>query len=615
MSFILFVAPFEDVAKAAKKVIKEKGIDVPVIVSQENKVFEDIRVFQETDVIISRGGIAEQLKQLPGKTIVEVNSSFNDILIAIEKLAQRGCKSIGVVMRDNILNNFSRNFSFAGIQVFVRPCESYEKVEQTVEYLYGNGIIDGLAGCSLTVKIAKEKHIINEYVTSGEKSLERAIDEALRIIGRQRQEKLQLEQLNAIIHNIQEGVVVFSEDDLPVFYNKIANRIFGHEPVREWYKKVGSSSDEKYLGEKLMEIDGNKVLMRTIPLHIENRLKKEVFIFQEVKRIEKSEQKIRISIHNKGLYAKKHFSDSISYSPQMKTLLELAEKFAQAEANVLIYGETGTGKEGMVQSIHNASRRAQYPFVSVNCASLPPNLIESELFGYVEGAFTGARHSGKKGLFELAHRGTIFLDEIGELPLDIQSRLLRVLQEHEIMRIGDDKILPLDIRVICATNKDLQQLVNEGRFREDLYYRINVFKIHLPALRERKEDILPIMQFYLQKFTQTKTLKTEFSKKAKEMLLSYGWPGNIRELRNVAEVLAFYQQDHIDEMLLKSVFVDAGNESIKNKPIKKIELPLEISLKEAQKEIVRQMLEVYSPEEVCGNLGISRVTLWRKLQK
>lgn len=234
---------------------------------------------------------------------------------------------------------------------------------------------------------------------------------------------------------------------------------------------------------------------------------------------------------NSGYIAKIHFDDMILCDSKMNRLKELGKHFAFSSSSVLITGESGTGKELFAQSIHNSSPRNQGPFVAVNFAALPENLVESELFGYEDGAFTGARRGGKKGLFELAHGGTIFLDEIGDASLTVQSRLLRVLEQKEIMRLGDTKIRPVDIRVIAATNKNLEKMVEEGTFREDLYYRVNTLHIHIPPLRQRRSEIIPLFSFFSEQLGRRKPISAD----AQSLLLSHAWKGNIRELRNVAE--------------------------------------------------------------------------------
>jgi transcriptional regulator with PAS, ATPase and Fis domain len=205
-------------------------------------------------------------------------------------------------------------------------------------------------------------------------------------------------------------------------------------------------------------------------------------------------------------------------------------------SNVLIQGESGTGKELIAQAIHKCSFRSTGPFVAINCGALPRNLVESELFGYEEGAFTGAKHGGRPGKFELAHGGTIFLDEIGDMPLDIQVRLLRVLQEKKIIRVGGQQYIDIDVRVIAATNKDLSQEVRDGNFRLDLYYRLNVLPILVPSLRERKKDILLLAEFFLKKFCRQSGMNMKkFSSAVSKAFMDYEWPGNVRELENVVE--------------------------------------------------------------------------------
>ncbi len=311
------------------------------------------------------------------------------------------------------------------------------------------------------------------------------------------------------------------------------------------------------------------------------------------------------------MYAKDTFDDIISKSEVMKSIIHKAKNYAKYDSNLLIYGETGTGKEILAQSIHNHSKRCRGPFVSVNTASIPPNLLESELFGYVEGAFTGARKGGKQGLFELAHGGTIFLDEIGELSPDIQSRLLRVLQEKEIMRIGDDKIIPVDVRIISATNRDLLTHVKQGGFRADLYYRICVLRLRLPPLRERLEDIPSIFEYYVRKLADKEQKEIAIHENVMKLLKAYPWPGNIRELRNMAEVVVYSEEEVITSAQIAAIFqeneaqVDGGSY---------ITIQEKGTLKTMEAEIIRHLLSRYSAEEVCYRLGISRVTLWRKMK-
>ena len=250
--------------------------------------------------------------------------------------------------------------------------------------------------------------------------------------------------------------------------------------------------------------------------------------------------------------------------------------------------------------------------VAVDAGAITETLFESELFGHVKGAFTDA-HTDHVGKFEQADGGTLFLDEIGNIPLHLQAKLLRVIQNRSVVRVGGSKAIPVDIRLICATNMDLEQLVREGRFREDLYYRINVLRLPLPPLRERHGDAIPLLDYYYRAFTDGRSWEKAVTPKARELLKRYDWPGNIRELRNVAEVLSCYDDMLVDESQMQAFLSGALRQEDTDKPDQEsIVLPLKTTLPEAEREIIRQLLLHYSPEEVCAQLGISRVTLWRK---
>lgn len=237
----------------------------------------------------------------------------------------------------------------------------------------------------------------------------------------------------------------------------------------------------------------------------------------------------------------------ITNSEQIKQVVILAGKLAEVDSTVLILGESGVGKEVVASYIHNNSKRKEGPIIKINCSAIPEHLLESELFGYEKGAFTGATKEGKPGLFELANKGTLVLDEIGELPLALQVKLLRVLQEHEFVRIGGTKPIKIDVRIIASTNRNLQEETRLGRFREDLYYRLNVVPVHIPPLRERPDDILPLLLFFKDKFNRKYKKGKTFSQEALACLQAYKWPGNVRELQNIVErLIVITDQEVID---------------------------------------------------------------------
>ncbi len=279
--------------------------------------------------------------------------------------------------------------------------------------------------------------------------------------------------------------------------------------------------------------------------------------------------------------------DIVCASKEMKAVLALVQRVAtKPDTTVLITGESGVGKEVVARYLHRLSPRAKKRFVAVNCAAIPQNLIESELFGHERGAFTGAV-SRKKGIFEAAQGGTVFLDEIGDLPLEAQAKLLRVLQEKRIQRLGGTEEIPVDVRIVAATNQQLENLVQEGRFREDLYYRLNVFPVHIPPLRERKEDIIPLSHYFIRKFLNRKPEGPLLTSGAEKILLRYHFPGNVRELANAIERALIISGGEIPLNADHLSFLEA---SPKRKNL--FELPPEgVQLEALEKELIRQALE------------------------
>jgi transcriptional regulator with PAS, ATPase and Fis domain len=310
------------------------------------------------------------------------------------------------------------------------------------------------------------------------------------------------------------------------------------------------------------------------------------------------------------------FRSIVGETEAIKRVRESGRQAAKSDASVLITGESGTGKELVAHAIHRASRRSRQNFVRVNCASIPSELIESELFGYEPGSFTGARKQGKAGKFELAHNGTIFLDEIGDMPLILQVKLMRVLQEREIERLGSNKPKPINFRVISATNRDLAKLLDKKDFRLDLYYRLNVFNIHLPPLRDIREDIPAIFQHALNELTIDKARNVpEVSDEAIETMLNYHWPGNVREMRNVAErALIVCNGDRIEKEDLP--IEKSRSAGLRTQPIGSFD-----SLKQLMEDTEKQAILICLKQtqnnraEAAKRLGIHRTGLYQKMKK
>ncbi|MCX8028315.1 MAG: sigma-54 dependent transcriptional regulator [Thermodesulfovibrionales bacterium] len=303
------------------------------------------------------------------------------------------------------------------------------------------------------------------------------------------------------------------------------------------------------------------------------------------------------------------FSNIVGNSNEIKRIISQVQKIANARSNILVVGETGTGKELIARAIHYNSVRADMPFIPINCSAIPENLLESELFGYVKGAFTGAVIS-KKGLLEEAHGGTVFLDEIADLSLRLQAKILRVLEDHEIRPVGGNQSQKINLRFVCATNKDLAKEVIENRFREDLYYRINVIQIKLPPLRERKEDIPLIVRYFTKRFCNEAGIPVkEISNDAMQRLIDYKWPGNIRELQNVVERAVLLSNGNI---ITADDLPDTLND---DSPFLNRAIDEKMSIRDYTKSFILKYENLYSEQQLADMLGITRKSLWEKRKK
>ena len=338
---------------------------------------------------------------------------------------------------------------------------------------------------------------------------------------------LQSQMLNLIVRDSDSAIIVVNDSYQLIYTNELAEKVLKLSDssvlppaILHLFRSSASNTlitiyDENFVFENAPLMLMDQLMGYCITLHNENTLRE-------------IEYNLNSHLRQKGLYARHHFQDIIHKSPAMEASIRLAKQAAVTDCTVLLRGESGSGKELFAQAIHNFSRRSSGPFVAVNCAALAESLLESQLFGYEDGAFTGARKGGKAGLFEQAHRGTIFLDEIGDISPHLQSQLLRVLQEKQLMRIGSDKIISIDVRIIAATNRDLEQLIDAGAFRRDLFFRLNVIPMEIPPLRNRRDDILPLFFHFLGNGC------AEIAPWQQQCLLAFDWPGNVRQLENAA---------------------------------------------------------------------------------
>ena len=364
--------------------------------------------------------------------------------------------------------------------------------------------------------------------------------------------------------------------------------------------------------EEIFKVDGRQhhFIVTVKPFSSADEIDGVVVSFRDIEEA----QKLVYNFNTRAI--KNTVDDIIGTSEKIMTAKKQALITARGNSTVLITGESGTGKEMFAKAIHYASARSDSPFVTVNCGAIPENLLESELFGYEKGAFTGANEKGKVGKFELADGGTIFLDEIGDMPLHLQVKILHVLQNMRFERVGGNKSIIVDVRVIAATNKDLEKLIEEGGFREDLYYRLSVIPLSIPPLRERRDDIKMLMYHFLKKYNTFMNRKISgFSPEVEELYINHDWPGNVRELENAVEYgtnMAFGSIINIEEVPVR--ILKKEEEIVK---FKNLDKPLAEQIKLYEKEIITKKLKQHNgvKETVARELGLSRATLYRKLSE
>ena len=447
---------------------------------------------------------------------------------------------------------------------------------------------------------------------------------------------LRIEDLVPILDSIGDGIFIDDASGYALWINKACEdlyRINREETLGKhcsYLEELGifSPSVAKQVMEEKREVsilhqnrDGKRLLTTGIPVFDENNnLTKIITTSHDItelidlqNKLESMQNALQDMKTGDGLI----YDEIIANNPQMYNVIQMAERLAPVDTTVLITGESGSGKGVVAKLLHQIGNRRDASFIKINCGAIPENLLESELFGYERGAFTGSNREGKKGLFEAAQNGTVFLDEISELPLNLQVKILQVIQEKEIQRVGGLESIPIDVRIISASNKDLEKMVREGRFREDLYYRLNVVPINVPPLRERPEDIIPMIRTFLhknnQKYKEAKTMDAA----AMSIMLRYPWPGNVRELQNIIERLVITTKDGTIRPENLPNYISRYESAKDASEISLHETTdLRDALDEAEKQILGAALGKYkTTREIAKALGVSQPTVVRKLAK
>lgn len=575
------------------------------------------------EVFVGGGANAEVVRTTEAP-IVKIQLTAMDYIEAIIKAKVYGEKMAIVNYEKPLKYDYKKFEEVTGVKLltltFFEPREMEEKLTKQD--------IKVVIGASLAYETAEKLGLKGVLIYPGEEAIIAAINEAKNLAQALRKEKEKSQLTEAILDYTLNGLAATDPQGNIIVYNPAAEKILGMQRTQV----LGRSADEVLpilgLGQVLQTrlpqvgvIEQDKsveILVNRVPLGDGEEINGSLATFSKVSDIQKTEQRIRLLNKQKGFMAKANFADIVGKSKAIRTEVQKAKSYAKTNSNIFISGETGVGKEIFAQSIHNYSLRQDGPFVAINCAALPENLLESELFGYEEGAFTGSRKGGKIGLFELAHQGTIFLDEIGEIPPSLQARLLRVLQEKEVLRIGGERVIPIDVRIIAATNIKLEEKLS-GHFRADLYYRLNVFQLKIAPLRDRIEDVIDLFMYFLKKHYNITDHKDVISEQATIVLTCYSWPGNVRELQNVAERFALFfkkaakiTEDVIREMLVMSV----GEDNLFDDLLKRYNFDPNNN-KKIPPELLED-LELVFPRrksKIAEKLGISRTTLWRETSK
>ena len=567
------------------------------------------------DIIVARGITSAALRNERHEAyIIDIEVTGYDIFNAIISCKNKfDCDNVGIIITKNVLCDIESLKQIAGANLTVFKVNDENDIINAIKAGEKSGI-KAFIGGTTAKKICDEMGIKCIIMEVGPEAVENSVRIAIDAAESINNERSKTIIMKNVLNNTKNGVMAITKKGNVEEINLEARDIFGISqgvrpkeiiieelfPRNEW-KEVIKKNVSKDIFFKKQEM----LYMANIsPLFIEGDVNGVLITIHNAEQVRETESKIRAKLRKKGLVAKYNIDDILGESGLIKQAKKMSEKYSKVNSNVLIVGETGTGKELFAHSIHNLSKRNMQPFVAVNCAAVPENLLESELFGYSEGAFSGAIRGGKMGLFELAHGGTIFLDEIGEMPFNLQAKILRVLEEKEVRRVGDDKVIPIDVRVISATNIDMPRKIAKGEFRIDLYYRLNLLDITVAPLRERKKDI-PILVGYFIEQAASKNFLTniDIDERGVIELCKWSWSGNVRELRNICERLVVLSEyNYITEEDVKALCPADSVTFTEEDRLSLLKKDDDINLSSIKK------------NELARAMGISRTTLWRRLK-
>ena len=590
-----------------------------------------IRKFEKLLSIMRKGEYMSLLNsiRLELQHVIEAMYSVTDVDITIVDHNLK--RVVGTGLHSEAIGRMApKNSAFhkcleTGEQYFIKnprnediclACDNHENCNELVEVClpinYNNQIIGVLGLCAFNEK-AKSNLLTN---IDGYKRFEDQLTGIIETMLKEKDYSQRVEymsnEMSTLINSINEGILILDLDYKIISKNLFSKENFNLENKQSLNEIISESTFNQLLENGFsgevgpISFSERNYIIQSNPILVNNKKQGYILIFSD---FNKMKQSVLKSHKDRDIVT---FDDIIGESEAIKAIRRQAIQVAKSDASVLVLGDTGTGKEVFARAIHFYSKRSDGLFMALNCGAIPQNLIESELFGYEKGSFTGANQAGKKGCFEVADKGTLFLDEIGELPFNMQVKLLRALEEKEITRVGGHKTVKANPRIISASHRDIRKMTREGSFREDLYYRLNIVPLYIPPLRERDYDVLILAKFFLEKFTHVYNKKIKgFSLEAEKLLLSYEFPGNIRELKNLVEYgVIFAEEELIRSQDIESKMFIKTEEEIR---------PLNLLTKEFEKQLILSKLklageDLNAKKDLAHELGISLATLYRKLE-
>ncbi|MFC0397470.1 propionate catabolism operon regulatory protein PrpR [Paraburkholderia rhizosphaerae] len=583
------------------------------------------------DVVVAAGSNGTYLKARIDVPVVLVNPTGFDVMHALAR-ARRDATSVALVTYGETPPEARRFAAAYGLDLLFASYRSEQDAQACVLDLRDRGV-DAVVGPGLVTEIAARVGMEAVFLYS-RASVRAALDTALDVVHATWSEIARRQRLDNVLQHLRDGVAALDAQGRVEAINQRLAAALGIEAAAAVGRLLAelapdlahSALDSE--GESLENVRGVSYVVHRGPLVERGVTSGMVLTFQESRAVERLDRTLRSRQRTRQFTARYRLDDLIGECDAIDRVRTLVRRYAKSDATVLILGESGTGKEMVAQSLHQLSARRDFPFVAINCGAFPEALLESELFGYEEGAFTGARRGGKAGLIEAAHRGTLFLDEIGEMPLPLQSRLLRVLQEREVVRLGATEPTRIDVRIVAATHRSLTDALDAGAFRADLFYRINILNIGLPPLRERQADIVALAAELLYQAARREPRLAAYIgsaqqaarvlAKVREPLCRHAWPGNVRELQNVIERIAVELADSGESgarVLSVDVLRAIAPEVFDDASAGLRELTLRQRSRRIEADEIRAALEACGGDRdrVCEMLGISKTTLWRKL--